>query len=92
VIEPARLDLEVKRLDGLAGGEPQENARRLVAVLEGRGSKVETAAITLNAAAAIAVATDDGSMEAGVKQAREALRSGTARAVLERLRTAGRSR
>jgi anthranilate phosphoribosyltransferase len=91
VIDPAGLDLEVKQLDGLAGGEAQENARRLVAVLEGRGSKVETAAITLNAAAAIAVATDDGSMEAGVLQAREALRSGAARAVLERLRTAGRS-
>jgi anthranilate phosphoribosyltransferase len=88
VIDPARLDLEVESLDGLAGGDPQENARRLVAVLEGRGSGVETAAIVLNAAAAIAVASDDGSMESGVVQAREAMRSGAARAVLERLRKA----
>ena len=65
---------------------------RLVAVLEGRGSTVEIAAITLNAAAAIAVATDNGSMEAGVTRAREAIRSGAARAVLERLRKASGSR
>ena len=92
VIDPAGLDLEVKQLEGLAGGEPLENARRLVAVLEGRGSTVEIAAITLNAAAAIAVATDNGSMEAGVTRAREAIRSGAARAVLERLRKASGSR
>ncbi|HET7603721.1 MAG TPA: hypothetical protein VFK36_11935, partial [Gemmatimonadales bacterium] len=84
------MDLEVRELDGLAGGEPDENARRIVAVLEGRGTAVETAAIALNAAAAIVVATDDGSMEDGVKRAREALRSGAAREVLERLRKASR--
>ena len=88
VIEPARLDLEAGGLDGLAGGDPGENARRMMDVLEGRGAEVETAAIVLNAAAAIAVATDDGSMEVGVKRAREALRSGAAREVLERLRKA----
>ncbi|HET9604367.1 MAG TPA: anthranilate phosphoribosyltransferase [Gemmatimonadales bacterium] len=92
VIDPAQLQLEVRDLDGLAGGDPQNNARRMVAVLEGRGSDVETAAIILNAAAAIAVSSDDGTMEAGVKRAREALTSGAARAVLGRLRKAGGSR
>jgi anthranilate phosphoribosyltransferase len=92
VIDPAQLQLEVRDLDGLAGGDPQDNARRMVAVLEGRGSDVETAAIILNAAAAIAVSSDDGTMEAGVKRAREALTSGAARAVLGRLRKAGGSR
>jgi anthranilate phosphoribosyltransferase len=53
---------------------------------------VATAAIILNAAAAIAVSSDDGTMEAGVKRAREALTSGAARAVLGRLRKAGGSR
>ena len=89
VIDPAELNLETSELGALAGGDPQDNARRLLAVLEGSGSEVETAAIVLNAAAAIAVATDGGSMDAGVTQARESLRSGAARAVLERLRKAG---
>lgn len=88
VIEPAKLDLEVDHLGGLAGGSPEENAERLMAVLDGRGSAVESAAIMLNAAAAIAVATDNGSMEDGVLRAGEALKSGAARAVLERLRQA----
>lgn len=89
-IDPAQLGLEVSGLDGLGGGTPQENAQRLLAVLEGRGSEVETAAIVLNAAAAIAVATDGGSMEDGMNRAREALRSGAAREVLARLRKASR--
>jgi anthranilate phosphoribosyltransferase len=92
VVEPAELALEVRELDGLAGGEPGDNARRMLAVLEGRGTDVETAAIVLNAAAAIAVATDDGRMEDGVLRAREALKSGAARDVLERLRSASRVR
>lgn len=87
-LDPAELGLAAGDLAGLKGAEPDHNARRLVAVLEGRGTPVESAAVLLNAAAAVYVGRTGTSLRDAVEMAREALRSGAARAALERLRVA----
>jgi len=87
-INPADFGLECKELDGLAGGDPAQNARRLEAVLAGTGNDAETAAIVLNAAAAVYVAGPPVAFAAAVERAREALESGAARAALAQLRAA----
>lgn len=87
-IEPGDLGLEAVPLDGLAGGSPEHNAGRLLAVLSGQGTRVETAAVLLNAAAAIYVSASAGSFPEAAAAAGAALDSGAARDALERLRAA----
>ncbi len=88
VLDPTELGLECDHLDGLAGGDPMYNAERLEAVLDGRGTGVEEAAILLNAAAAVYVSDPGCSLTGAVTRARDALATGAARAALERLRQA----
>ena len=82
VLEPGRL---VPRADpkDLLGGEVEENAEILRAVLAGaRGAPRD--AVVLNAAAALVVAGHAADLEAGVRAAEEALDSGRTRETLER--------
>ncbi len=87
-VDPATLGLAADSLSGLEGGDPAHNARRLEALLKGRGSAVEKAAVLLNAAVAISVADDSCTLEEGATRARAALESGAALAALSRLRAA----
>lgn len=88
VLDPADYGLATPELDSLAGGTPEHNAARLTAVLDGKGSPVENAAVILNAAAAIRVGDAAPDMKRAVVMAREAISSGAARAVLARLQQA----
>lgn len=72
----------------LAGGGPADNARTIIDVLEGRGSPGATAAVILNAAAALYVAEGPGSFADCVTRATDALHGGAGRRALERMRTA----
>jgi anthranilate phosphoribosyltransferase len=74
--------------DGLAGSDPAGNARLIQNVLDGRGPKGARAAIVLNAAAAIYVSGQVKSYDEGVGAASEALDSGRAKTVLEKLKQA----
>ena len=74
----------------LAGGDPAENARIVLAVLEGRGAAAAEAAVVLNAAAALYVAAAAGSYQDAVALARQALANGGGMVALERMRRAYR--
>ena len=87
-LDPAAYGLDCDDLDGLAGGEPAENAARIEGLLAGDGHRAARCAVLLNAAAALYVSGANLGMEAAVERAREALESGAALAVLERLRAA----
>ena len=87
-ITPARYGLECEDLDGLAGGEPAQNAERLERLLAGEGRTVERCAVLLNAAAALYVSANGWTLDQSVVRARDALESGAGAAVLARLREA----
>lgn len=88
-IDPAQHRLATEDLGALRGGEPADNATRIVRLLaDGAGDPPGAAAVLLNAAAAIYVAGLVSSYAEGVALARTSLETGKARAALERLRRA----
>ncbi|CAN5802860.1 anthranilate phosphoribosyltransferase [soil metagenome] len=89
VIEPRRYGLGCDDLDGLAGGEPAENAQRIAALLSaGTGEAAVRCAVLLNAAAGLYVSGRGWPFEEAVARATAALESGAGRAALDRLRRA----
>ena len=86
---PMRYGIRARRAEQLAGGSPKENAEMVLAVLGGEGSSGATAAVVLNAAAAIYVSGAVTTFDDAVAVAREAARSRLQGcAALERLRLA----
>jgi anthranilate phosphoribosyltransferase len=73
---------------GLAGGDPADNARLVLAVLQGTAPDAARAAVVINAAAAIYLGDLADSLVDGIEVAEESIRSGAAMGVLERLREA----
>ena len=91
-IEPARHGLDCDDLDGLAGGWPPENARRIERLLAGEEDLAAIrCAVVLNAAAALYVSGGGWTFEESVERATAALDDGAALAALERLRRASRA-
>jgi anthranilate phosphoribosyltransferase len=91
-IEPERYGLECDDLDGLAGGEPAENAERIERLLGGdRVPPAVRCAVLLNAAAGLYVSGGGWSFGEAVERAMASLESGAAAAALERLRRAART-
>lgn len=86
-ITPAQLGADESFLEGLRGGEPEENARTIEGVLDGSQGAPRNATI-LNAAAAIYVGGGADTLAAAADVAVEAIASGAAREALERLRQA----
>jgi anthranilate phosphoribosyltransferase len=87
-LDPETLGLPLHTAEGLAGGEPEDNARRIRQVLGGEDRGVARAAVLLNAAAAIYVGDAAPSLSEALAAARESLDSGAAEAALEALRVA----
>jgi anthranilate phosphoribosyltransferase len=86
-IDPSRYGLACEDLDGLAGGEPAENARRIERLLAGEeGEPAVRCAVLLNAAAGLYVSGGGLTFEEAVERAADALESGAAAMALERLR------
>ena len=85
-IEPAKLSMVARSADELAGGDPADNARVIEALLQGHGSKGATAAVVLNAAAAIYLGNLAPDFAGGVELARQALVHGKGMRALELLR------
>jgi anthranilate phosphoribosyltransferase len=83
-VSPQELGVEPAPLDRIAGGSPVENAGVVRRVLEGEGGPAR-AVVALNAGAAILAAGAAADLAEGVARAREAIDSGAARQVLERL-------
>jgi len=74
----------------IVGGPPADNAATVLRVLRGDGNEASTAAVALNAAAAIYVAGGAATFAEGVEVARAAIGAGVGLAALERLRVAFR--
>jgi anthranilate phosphoribosyltransferase len=91
-LNPAHYALECDDLDGLAGGEPPENASRIERLLSGQGDPAVRCAVLLNAAAALYVSGNGWSFEEAADRARGALESGAGAEVLARLRAAAPGR
>ncbi|MEJ2205639.1 MAG: anthranilate phosphoribosyltransferase [Gemmatimonadota bacterium] len=84
---PEELGLTEVSAQGLAGGEPEENAETIRRVLAGEECAPRTATL-LNAAAAIYVADQVSTLAEGVTRATTVIDDGRAREALERLRQA----
>jgi anthranilate phosphoribosyltransferase len=87
-LRPEHYGLECSDIDGLAGGEPADNAQRIERLLEGDGSEALRCAVLLNAAAALYVSGNGWSMDDAAARARKSLSSGAGARVLARLRAA----
>ena len=83
-ITPEEAGLKRAKPEALKGGEPQENAKALMDVLEGAETGYRDIAM-LNAAAALIVASKAVSLKEGVALADAAIRSGAAKKTLELL-------
>jgi anthranilate phosphoribosyltransferase len=89
-LSPVELGLPLVAADDLAGGDPAANAaiaRRVLAGDPGPHRDI----VTLNAAAALVVASLADDLVAGLELARTSIDSGAAAAVLDRLVTASAS-
>ncbi len=81
---PGEAGIDPAPLDAIRGGEPAENAEVTRAVLEGEeGPRRDV--VLLNAAAAIWIGGGADDLPSGVQAAREAIDSGAAKDVLEKL-------
>ncbi len=94
-VTPEDFGIESVEPKALAGGEPEENAAVVRGVVEGRERGPARSAVLVNAAAAFVVAERADSLGDGVAAAANAIDSGAAGTVLEKLvrssqRVAGR--
>jgi anthranilate phosphoribosyltransferase len=87
-IHPEEYGFKKISPEDLTGSEPAENARIIVALLDGKGPSGAQAATLLNAAAAIYVSGRVKSFADGIGAARKSIDSGQAKSVLDRLRRA----
>jgi anthranilate phosphoribosyltransferase len=88
-ITPADLGLPEHDIEAVAGGQPAENAADMQAILEGEERGAKRDIILANAGAAIYIAGEAPTLEAGVERAAEAIDSGAAAAKLADLRALG---
>ncbi len=87
-LEPAALGLEEHDIAAISGGSPAENADDMRGIVTGDVTGAKREVILANAGAAIYVADEADSLEAGVDAAREAIDSGAAARKLDQLRGA----
>jgi anthranilate phosphoribosyltransferase len=85
-VHPSDYGLPKSSVDALKGGDAVQNAQRIREVLGGTPGAARNV-VLLNAGAALFVAGHRGSIQDGVTAAAEAIDSGKARLVLERLVT-----
>jgi anthranilate phosphoribosyltransferase len=84
-IEPGRLGIRSRDRDSLRGGDVEENARRMRAILEGNETSAASEAVALNAAAALVVGGKAEDLPDGLEMARELLSTGAPGATLAEL-------
>jgi len=84
-VSPDDAGLPTHPFEAIVGGDPEANAAKLSALLDGGPSAYRDAA-TLNAAAGLVVADKAGDLREGAKLAAESIDSGAAREALESLK------
>jgi anthranilate phosphoribosyltransferase len=90
-ISPEDAGLERAPLKVVTGGDVEENAARLKAVLVGKGARAEEDIVIINTAALLMTAGKVASLVEGAAMARDALVSGRAGQALERFIEASRA-
>lgn len=75
-LSPEEADIERTSAEALGGGEREENAERLRALLMGRGARADADAVALNTGALLMTASKAGSLKEGTDLARQAIASG----------------
>jgi anthranilate phosphoribosyltransferase len=88
-IDAADFGLRRASTEELRGGEPQENARMLYALLSGEDKSPRRDVVLLNAAAALA--SEDGNFSVAIAEAQKSLESGAALTKLNHLRIKSQS-
>ena len=83
-LEPEDAGVERMSAAPLVQGDPAQNARVTRDVLSGKAKGVERSLVLLNAGAALYVGAVSESIEAGVRQAEDAIDTGAAEELLER--------
>jgi anthranilate phosphoribosyltransferase len=83
-VTPEDAGLPRGQLADIRGGDPAENAARLLALLEGEPGTLRDV-VLLNAAAALIIAGRAQDLRGGVERGAQAIRDGTARQALTRL-------
>jgi anthranilate phosphoribosyltransferase len=89
-ITPEQAGLRRLAVEQIAGGLPQENARRLTRLLEGRGREADESVVALNAGALLMTAGKAEDLRSGVALALDAIRSGRPAELLSRFVEASR--
>ncbi|QLG48492.1 anthranilate phosphoribosyltransferase [Natrinema halophilum] len=84
-VEPADIGLDEHDIDAISGGTPEENAADMQGIVAGDVTGAKRDVILANAGAAIYVAGEANSLEAGAEAAREAIDTGAASRKLEQL-------
>ena len=84
-LEPSKLGFTGGASESLAGGSPADNAAMIRSILAGKDTGARRTAVVLNAAAALLVAGIAEDWPAALQRAGEAIASGAANDVLERL-------
>ena len=84
-VDPVDLGIHADDPESLRGGDADENARRLCAILDGEERSAASEAVALNAAAALMVGGRVDDLATGLRQAREILAGGAAGRTLETL-------
>lgn len=84
IITPKDLGYRTAKPEQIAGGSPQENAGRLVAVMKGERSPARDI-IAMNAGAAVYISGEARSLKDGARTAEEAIGSGAALELLHRM-------
>jgi anthranilate phosphoribosyltransferase len=86
VLTPEEIGLVTHDIEAVAGGTPAENAADLQGIVEGTVGGAKRDIILANAGAAVYVAGEASSLEAGVEAARRAIDTGAAAEKLDDLR------
>ena len=81
-ITPEQAELKPQPLERIIGGSPLENAKRLAALLAGRGPEADTSVVTINAGALLMTAGKARDLREGVALAQDAISFGTAHRLL----------
>ena len=83
-ISPQDFGLEEHSLDLVCGGDSSVNSKIFLDLLEGKASRAITDFVLMNSAALLLVAGKVDTLKDGVELARESIRSGSAKSVLDR--------
>lgn len=90
-LHPDEAGLPVHPFEAIVGGTPEDNANAFRALLDGQASAYRDA-VLLNASAALVVAGAAPDLKTGVEMARQSIDSGQARAKVEALAKATRTK